>query len=63
MRIKIKLILPIVLLLYAVVPTLGTHLMGGNLIYEYLGDTDSDGNYNYKIIFYTYINCNYFFVS
>jgi len=35
-----------------------THLMGGNLIYEYLGDTDNDGDYNYKIIFKTYINCN-----
>ena len=35
-----------------------THLMGGNLIYEYLGDTDSDGDYNYNIIFKTYINCN-----
>ena len=35
-----------------------THLMGGNLIYEYLGDTDTDGDYNYKIIFKTYINCN-----
>ena len=32
--------------------------MGGNLIYEYLGDTDSDGDYNYNIIFKTYINCN-----
>ncbi|MBL4578228.1 MAG: hypothetical protein JKX74_07135, partial [Flavobacteriales bacterium] len=35
-----------------------THLMGGNLSYEYLGDYDLDGNYNYKLIFKTYINCN-----
>ena len=35
-----------------------THLMGGNLTYEYLGDTDSDGNFNYRITFKTYINCN-----
>jgi len=34
-----------------------THLMGGNLFYEYLGDTDNDGDFNYKIIIRTYINC------
>ncbi|MBL4658498.1 MAG: hypothetical protein JKX73_10890, partial [Flavobacteriales bacterium] len=34
-----------------------THLMGGNLSYKYLGDTDSDGNFNYTITFKTYINC------
>ena len=38
--------------------TSATHLMGGSLAYEYLGDTDNDGNFNYRITFKTFINCN-----
>jgi len=35
-----------------------THLVGGNMTYTYLGDTDGDGNYNYKITFQTFLDCN-----
>ena len=35
-----------------------THLVGGNMAYTYLGDTDGDGNFNYKITFQTFLDCN-----
>ncbi|MBL4593456.1 MAG: hypothetical protein JKX68_06535, partial [Flavobacteriales bacterium] len=35
-----------------------THLVGGNLAYTYLGDTDNDGNFNYIITFQTFLDCN-----
>ena len=35
-----------------------THLVGGNMAYEYLGDTDGDGNFNYLITFQTFLDCN-----
>ncbi len=35
-----------------------THLVGGNLAYTYLGDTDGDGNFNYLITFQTFLDCN-----
>ena len=35
-----------------------SHLMGGNLAYEYLGETfPGSGLYSYKVIFKTYTNC------
>ena len=33
-----------------------THLLGGNIAYEYLG-ADGNGNYQYQVTIYTYINC------
>ncbi|MFH1319186.1 MAG: hypothetical protein ABII90_00845, partial [Bacteroidota bacterium] len=39
--------------------TYATHLVGGNLAYEYLGETfPGSGMYRYKITFRTYIDCN-----
>jgi gliding motility-associated-like protein len=35
-----------------------THLVGGNLAYTYLGDTDGDGNFNYLVTFQTFLDCN-----
>ena len=35
-----------------------THQVGGNIAYTYLGDTDGDGNFNYKITFQTFLDCN-----
>ncbi len=35
-----------------------THLVGGDLNYEYLGDTDGNGDPSYRITFTTYIDCN-----
>ncbi|MDG1477134.1 MAG: gliding motility-associated C-terminal domain-containing protein [Vicingaceae bacterium] len=35
-----------------------THLVGGNMAYEYLGDTDGDGDFNYRIKFQTFLDCN-----
>ena len=35
-----------------------THLVGGNMAYTYLGDTDGDGNFNYKVTFQTFLDCN-----
>ena len=35
-----------------------THLVGGNLTWEYLGDTDNDGDINYRIVFKNYQDCN-----
>ena len=36
-----------------------THLVGGNIAYTYLGDTDGDGDYNYKITFLSIFFKNY----
>ena len=36
--------------------TYGTHLIGGNLGYEYIGQTPT-GEYTFKIILTTYTNC------
>jgi len=35
-----------------------THQVGGNMAYEYLGDTDGDGDFNYRITFQTFLDCN-----
>ena len=40
------------------VNSFSTHLVGGNLAYTYLGDTDGDGNFNYIITFQTFLDCN-----
>ncbi|MBN4061812.1 gliding motility-associated C-terminal domain-containing protein [Bacteroidales bacterium AH-315-I05] len=57
-RIK-QFLLLLLLLLFAASHADATHLMGGNLAYEYLGeDPNNSGFYLYRIIFKTYTNCD-----
>lgn len=56
-----KLFLYSIFSILLLIPSIGysTHLMGGNLAYEYLGETFlGSGMFRYKIIFKTYTNCD-----
>ena len=46
----------LLLALFASKPIYSTHLIGGNLGYEYIGQLPT-GEYSYKIILTTYTNC------
>ncbi len=48
----------ILALLCLSINSFSTHLVGGNIAYKYLGDTDGDGAFNYKITFQTFLDCN-----
>ena len=48
----------LILFLFVGVSVSATHLVGGNMAYTYLGDTDGDGDFNYKITFQTFLDCN-----
>lgn len=50
------LLIPLVFLCFISNKSNATHIVGGNLAYEYLGP--SGGNYQYKVTFKTYIDCN-----
>jgi hypothetical protein len=53
-----KKLLLILLIIFGGVNVFATHLVGGNMAYTYLGDTDGDGDFNYIITFQTFLDCN-----
>ncbi|PCI95775.1 MAG: hypothetical protein COB15_11820 [Flavobacteriales bacterium] len=56
--IKLKKLLFLVAFLCFAINSFSTHLVGGNIAYKYLGDTDGDGSFNYLITFQTFLDCN-----
>jgi len=54
----VKKYLFIIALTFCGINSFATHLVGGNLAYVYLGDTDGDGDFNYRITFQTFLDCN-----
>ncbi len=56
-----KLLIPAFLFLFCFAKnSKATHIVGGNLAYEYLGPSGG-GNYGYRVTFKTYIDCNSIF--